>query len=626
MASSLYVKLLEQQFGSTEARSFLKRNFTEVGDALALPCNKLAKIGHEEALPAVHVIFCIDQSGSMRERDVKSLSSPRLTRWEAVFRCAQEFVADQTAATEREKAAGHELGKMTFSLVLWSDTANVVFERLPLNDRRSGEDIKNQLDIAHARHFPKGGTTFAAAFRTVNELVRQDERLGDKVLVMFLSDGKPGDLRSRPPERCEKIQRTYRVHGMTLQSAACELENLRGRFSPNNLDLRFVGIHAEGFRWLRCLADHYDGHFYENRLELEEQALVSVSQSLSHVSSELQNAAYTLPALPAPAHAVPTATTTPVSMPSTAVPNSTAAASTSTGMRSTFLSISQACTAMRATSRRRVERNVTLESGGASSSEESHFADVKRMRVVGEAFKPVAKDQKRVVTLKKNPFAQGGLRNVYRMTEIVTSAEGIIQNSLVAKESRYELPYEERLRFHIETSKCQTRAQELATEFNSRLATIGAKSAMVTFVHTEVYRLRDPSAQGKFRYLAVEPELTGKYTKFNGNEGSVISGELASELEESLPLDLVGLSDVPQAFSHWTWEFTDKQEVVVDIQGVFDRASGKFMYTDPQLHSIEGAYGRADLKMDGMVKFFSTHKCGKSCQLLGLQSECRPSL
>ena len=59
--------------------------------------------------------------------------------------------------------------------------------------------------------------------------------------------------------------------------------------------------------------------------------------------------------------------------------------------------------------------------------------------------------------------------------------------------------------------------------------------------------------------------------------------------------------------------------MVVDIQG-----SGNLntcMYTDPQLHSVEKDFGRADRGSSGFDKFFSSHKCNFICRELGLAED-----
>ena len=75
-----------------------------------------------------------------------------------------------------------------------------------------------------------------------------------------------------------------------------------------------------------------------------------------------------------------------------------------------------------------------------------------------------------------------------------------------------------------------------------------------------------------------------------------------------------------QAFSHFTFEKSKGQEIVVDIQGVtVTKGSGHLRLTDPQLHSKKGAkYGRADCGVKGMKAFFATHKCNDVCRQLGL--------
>eukprot|EP00957_Ditylum_brightwellii_P203454 15334682-Ditylum_brightwellii.AAC.1 len=71
----------------------------------------------------------------------------------------------------------------------------------------------------------------------------------------------------------------------------------------------------------------------------------------------------------------------------------------------------------------------------------------------------------RIVRIAQQPFAQGGLRNVYCMKEIIV---GNIRN-LVGKESRHEIPDVERLRFHTDTSNCQAKACKYAKKFNAKV-------------------------------------------------------------------------------------------------------------------------------------------------------------
>lgn len=57
----------------------------------------------------------------------------------------------------------------------------------------------------------------------------------------------------------------------------------------------------------------------------------------------------------------------------------------------------------------------------------------------------------------------GGLRNVYKLKEHTSNNSVMIA---VAKESRHEIKYQERVGFHLETAKSQLRAFQFAKAFN----------------------------------------------------------------------------------------------------------------------------------------------------------------
>jgi elongation factor 2 kinase len=65
----------------------------------------------------------------------------------------------------------------------------------------------------------------------------------------------------------------------------------------------------------------------------------------------------------------------------------------------------------------------------------------------------------------------------------------------------------------------------------------------------------------------VEHFIDGDYIKYNSNSGFV-DGKICRQ--------------TPQAFSHFTFERSGHELIVVDIQGVGD------LYTDPQIHTAEG--------------------------------------
>jgi len=185
----------------------------------------------------------------------------------------------------------------------------------------------------------------------------------------------------------------------------------------------------------------------------------------------------------------------------------------SSSMRSTFQSISSTVTAMRHGSKLQ-ERKVTI-------SQDSPMIKFEATRMILDpnhekiSVAPREIIGGRKVKVSVHPFSQGGLRNVYRMEQ----SSGLKK---VAKESRHAVKYQERLKFHFETAKCQARARTYAKKFNKSLTKCNITENYIRYLTAEVYRLKDAKYPGGFRYLAVEDELKGDdFQKWNSNNGYV---------------------------------------------------------------------------------------------------------
>ena len=163
----------------------------------------------------------------------------------------------------------------------------------------------------------------------------------------------------------------------------------------------------------------------------------------------------------------------------------------------------------------------------------------------------------------------------------------------------------------------------------------------IKFLNSWLVELVD--AKGFAELVSVEEKLDGKWTKWNSNSGMVarygkgvernkgrpfLSPSLLSPSYFSYPVaeedasagrDIPTASDVPQAFSHWTFHRTAGKILVCDLQGVFENGKNQYSMSDPVIHSErKGTYGRTDRGLDGTKAFFKSHKCNAMCRKLGL--------
>uniref|UniRef100_A0A0B6ZKH2 Alpha-type protein kinase domain-containing protein n=1 Tax=Arion vulgaris TaxID=1028688 RepID=A0A0B6ZKH2_9EUPU len=68
-----------------------------------------------------------------------------------------------------------------------------------------------------------------------------------------------------------------------------------------------------------------------------------------------------------------------------------------------------------------------------------------------------------------------------------------------------------------------------------------------------------------------------------------------------------------QAFSHFTYKYTNGELVACDFQGIYDPNSSKYIFTDSSIHSTFKMYGLFDEGQNGISEFFKLHKCNDIC-------------
>ena len=76
------------------------------------------------------------------------------------------------------------------------------------------------------------------------------------------------------------------------------------------------------------------------------------------------------------------------------------------------------------------------------------------------------------------------------------------------------------------------------------------------------------------------------------------------------------ISDLLQAFSHWSYDITAGSMMVVDLQGI--ETEDQYVLTDASIHCNEPNFGETNFGTYGMELFFKSHTCGSICKSMAL--------
>ncbi|NXH16518.1 ALPK1 kinase, partial [Bucco capensis] len=173
-----------------------------------------------------------------------------------------------------------------------------------------------------------------------------------------------------------------------------------------------------------------------------------------------------------------------------------------------------------------------------------------------------------------------------------------------------EYKKEKGLLHHFSDVERQMTAQYYVTEFNKRLYEQRIPTQIFYIPSAILLILEDRIIKG---CVSVEPYILGEFVKLSNNTKVVKNEYKATEY---------GL-----AYGHFSYEFSNGTDVVVDLQGwVTGNGKGLIYLTDPQIHSLNSKdVSRSNFGKKGIYYFFNNQhvECNEICRCLSLT---RPSV
>ncbi|XP_058439983.1 transient receptor potential cation channel subfamily M member 6 isoform X2 [Marmota monax] len=144
----------------------------------------------------------------------------------------------------------------------------------------------------------------------------------------------------------------------------------------------------------------------------------------------------------------------------------------------------------------------------------------------------------------------------------------------------------------------QRAAQKLIYTFNQ----VKPQTIPYTPRFLEVFLIYCHSAN---QWLTIEKYMTGEFRKYNNNNGDEIAP--SNTLEELM-----------LAFSHWTYEYTRGELLVLDLQGVGENLTDPSVIKPEDKQSRGMVFGPANLGEDAIRSFIAKHRCNSCCRKLKL--------
>lgn len=203
------------------------------------------------------------------------------------------------------------------------------------------------------------------------------------------------------------------------------------------------------------------------------------------------------------------------------------------------------------------------------------------------------------VKIAPQPFDEGGQKIVHHAFDVDK------EKHIVLKRSKWADPRSNSIKRCLETAQVHAIAANFCAEFN-RTKPFDAVVSEIQFLPVGIMQVTEDD---KTQYFTYEQYLRGSgYRKFNSSFQYLPE----QDTEDDLPRKTC------QAFSHYTWQRSDKMLVICDLQGMIFGA--RVVLTDPVIHHTNVlCHGSTNLGTKGIEQFFRNHKCNDICRAMELK-------
>ncbi|KAF5833713.1 hypothetical protein DUNSADRAFT_9911 [Dunaliella salina] len=407
-------------------------------------------------------------SASMKAKDVER-GSRRIARSAAVFECCSDFVRDQI-----RNGAGFN---GTCTIITFNDKAR------QWTWFSSMHGLVKEINKVKAKCRAEFGTKYLKGLNAALSMYHSMQNHADAQSVVFLSDGRPGDLD---------------LNNRKEEELLTTMDQLQEAVLPGKLQFHSIGFGNNDFVWLRKMAACVSGKFHNQQARGGGFSFTQMSSTFRSISSEL-----------------------------TAMRSSACASTTSVHKSMAHTS------------------STSAPSSKASSTLLSYNRSDAFMQQLTCSVSPYSAEQKqwlcagRGITshVSTSPFAEGSCRKAFRVSicpddvpnEVAETLKGLKPEEdecgfllLVGKERRFPsvtlaLQFQSANFRSLLFAKTQLSAFKTALRSAPRLPLCYSDANDATFLDC----LLLSSEEGPCRFFSVERYLKGPYTKYNNNQGYV---------------------------------------------------------------------------------------------------------